>query len=177
MLKFLLSCLCLCGLLSACAKPDHYQNQFVLDREQYDWTLDNYAIDLSGRWEAQLQEAMHHAHCSGSLEHYLLYSSDIIEAHHKVDLAQKQLTDECLALTLVFIRDVLSKRLQMHDSVAYSMNLAHNTNLTDRSMAYMIELAKSVPFIRSIDLRGNAQISQDAIYTTEFETNIKVVTK
>ena len=78
-------CFFLCSLLVCCAKPEHYQNQFVRNRSEQAWSLDDYSIHFSEQWEEQLQAALQ-SHCSASLEHYLLYSSDIIEAHHTVTL-------------------------------------------------------------------------------------------
>lgn len=158
-----------------CSQPSHYQNQFFRDREAFSWSLSDYTLDLSADWDLALTNSLADYQCSPALLRYLLYSSDQIESYHTLDLEGMSLDDNCLALALIFMRDVLHQSMDPQSIKGYQINIAGNVPLTDRSIAHLIEMAKSIKEIKKIDLRGNTKISDDAIHALKFESQIKVI--
>lgn len=168
--------LCWIVMITGCSSEStHYHNQFVKERETNNWTLTDDVLGQRNPWDVEIQDLFVSKSCSEALTHYFLYSSDVISHAHSIDLSNKLLTDDCLAVSLLFVRDVLGKNVEKKHELNYKIDLSNNPLITDRSMAYLIDLIKIMPEIKRLDLRGNYQISLDAMATARYETHVDIL--
>lgn len=161
-------------ILVACSPSSpYYENTFVEERLAHQWDFESEAFDYQPTWQTSFTREFDARHCSQSLEHYLLYSSDIITPSHTVNLSKKDLSDSCFALAILYLRDVLHAELT-HENVHYQLDVSNNPRLTDKSVAYLIEFIHQMPQVKQVDLRGNFRITQDALVTARHETEAHV---
>jgi hypothetical protein len=148
---------------------------FVQQRAHYNWRLPEQVFKDPIHWDEDVDFYLKQKSCSPYLPEYIKQSSDIIDIDHVFSYDGFDLSDECLSNLVLFTKFYLEHHASGSGSeVNYKLDLSNNPRLTNRAVAYLIELLKAQKSIKRVDLHGNILITSDAASVLEQEGQVQV---
>ena len=84
------------------------------------------------------------------------------------------LNDDCVKTLMLFMKFYMHNQKENFSNAAFTLDLSNNPNLTNRSVAYMIDFLNSTSDIAHVDLSGNPRVGEDALAVLAKEGNVTV---
>jgi hypothetical protein len=175
--------LCMLFLLVGCSHEDKVLS-FKEQRAEYGWKLPEQIFTSEPHWDQTISQHFSQAGCSSYLSEYIIKSSDIIDHNHFFAYDDFNISDKCVAMLMLFTQfylhehDGLDEKLQDDDSSMkknYTINLSDNPQMSNESIAYLIDMLKWDTKVTRVDVRGNRAITQDAVNVLAMEAKVQVI--
>ena len=147
---------------------------FLEQRSQHNWHLPGHAFTGSSHWNDAVTGLLSHGECPAYLSEYMNNSSDIIDDNHVFPYSAFGLTDDCMQRLVMFMQFYMQQYAETVEQPRFTLDISQNPELSNRSVAYVLELLHGTDDIVRVNLRGNPRISEDALEVLRHEGNVLV---